>query len=497
MTFKTESDPNRSKYDLDFSEIHEIVYPADIREDHRVIARVRRRDQDPQKFTVLKLWKMSPLGVELVCPPEFDGLTKGDQIDLEIIVAGQRMYFEGLVVDLIQHNDLIRLMGVRLSRRVERTTTEERRTSPRWICSDYYFPTCVATSPFVLHEITHFQVRDVSADGMLLICSLRNKYLLPGMRIRLTVNFPMIGDFVCMAKVVRVSFTTRSGKDMLAVGVEFVAPTEQMKRTIAQYLIQFSNVSSLEELRQFGLVPTSVLRAVNFYFIKTEEDYKAVLKLRRLAHLADDNFAASDVTDEDMGDIHDAQSRILVGSYQGEIVTTARIRFNSLDEPLEHEAFIDWPASLPRRDQIIEVSRAANHPDFRHSDLLIGLFQFIAATCRQEKPYFVIGSWPTMVDFYRKLGFRETGLSHGEKLWKMEQHILIVDALPTLLGHNVGPIYWNVAWRVVSDHMIQNGILEPSSMDKLRLAFYRSMGPLTKLLMRFRQKPRRAARSSK
>ena len=493
MRFESDAPSDRSKYDLDFAEIHEIIYPADIREDHRVIARVRLRDSDTQKFITLKLWKMSPLGVELVCPEEFEELKKGDSIDLEIIVAGQRMYFEGLVVDLIQRNEHIRLMGVRVSRRVERTTTEERRTSPRWMCSDYYFPTCVATSPFVLHEITHFQVRDLSAEGMLLICSLRNKYLLPEMKIRLTVNFPMIGDFVCMAKVVRVSFTTRSGKDMLAVGVEFVSPTEQMKRVIAQYLIQFSNVSSLGELRQFGLVPPSVLRAVNFYFIKTEADYKEVLKLRRLAHLADDNFAVTEVSDEDMGDIYDAQSRILVGSYNGEIITTARIRFNSLEEPLEHEAYVTWPSSLPRRDQIIEVSRAANHPDFRHSDLLMGLFQFIAATCRQEKPYFVIGSWPSMIDFYKRLGFKETGLHHGEALWKEEQHILMVDALPTLLGQNVGPIYWNIAWRIVSDHMIQNGILEPTSMDRLRLAIYRAMGPIAKLLMRFRQRPRRVS----
>ena len=99
-----------------------------------------------------------------------------------------------------------------------------------------------------------------------------------------------------------------------------------------------------------------------------------------------------------------------------------------------------------------------------------------------------------MIDFYKKLGFRETGLSHGEALWKKEQHVLLVDALPTLLGKNVGPIYWNIAWRIVSDHMIQNGILEPSSMDKLRLALYRLMGPVTRLLMRFRQKPRRVKR---
>ena len=433
---------------------------------------------------------MSPLGVEIECPSD-DSFRKGDSIDLEIIVAGQRMFFEGLIVDLVQENEHVRLMGIRVSRRVERTTTDERRTSPRWLCSDQYFPTCVSTSPFMLHDITHFQVRDLSSSGMLLTCSLRNKYLLPGMKLRLTVNFPLVGDFVCLAKIIRIGFATRSGKDVLAVGVEFVDPTPQMLQTIAQYLIQFSNASSLEELRDYGLRPTSILRAVNFYFIKNEADYKEVLKLRRLAHEADGNFAQSTVTDEDMADINDARSRILVGSYRGKIITTARIHFHSIDEPMEHEAFVDWPPHLPRRDQIIEVSRAANHPDFRHGDLLIGLFQFIAATCRHEKPYFVIGSWPEMVSFYKKLGFKETGLSHSEPLWNREQNVMIVDALPTLLGRNITPIYWNIAWRIVAEHMLQNGVLEPSRMDRFRIALYRACSPMAKIVVQLRQRPRK------
>jgi len=484
----------RSKYDLDFSAIHSLSKPADVRDYDRAVARIRRRGDD-DAFINVKLWKLSPLGVELVQPDGGHDFAKGDSIDLELIISAQRMSFEGLVVDLVQQNEHITLIGIRLSKRVERSTKDDRRGSPRWLCSDHYFPTCVAASPFVMHDITNFQVRDLSTDGMLLVCSLDNSHLLPGTKLRLTVNFPMIGDFVAMVKVARVGFYGSGGQDMLAVGVEFLSVTGQMRRVIAQYLIQFSNVGSLEELKDSGLRPESLTRAVNFYFIKTEEDYREVLKLRRIAHLADDNFIDESITDEDMGDIFDADSRILVGTFGGAIVTTARIRFNSIDEPLEHEEFVKWPDHLPRRDQIVEVSRAANHPDFRHGDLLIGLFQYIAATCiREEKPYFVIGSWEEMVPFYERLGFSDTGLNHSEPLWKHKQQIMLADGMTGLLGKNVNPFYWNLVWRMVAEHMIEAEILEPKGLDLIRFNMFKLLGPLARLAHRSGGGPRKSSK---
>ena len=95
---------SRTKFDLDFTRIHEIINPADVRERDRVLARLRKRDRDQSAYTSLRVWKMSPLGVELVHPSEGEVFSKGTPIDLEIIVSGQRMYFEGLIVDLIQEN---------------------------------------------------------------------------------------------------------------------------------------------------------------------------------------------------------------------------------------------------------------------------------------------------------------------------------------------------------------------------------------------------------
>jgi predicted GNAT family N-acyltransferase len=484
---------NRTKFDLDFSKIHEIIRPADVRESDRIRARLRKRGPETSDYCDLRVWKMSPLGVELVQPESESLFRKGESIDLEITLSGQRMYFEGLVVDLIQENEYIKLIGIRLSKRVERSDTDDRRKTPRWLCSDDYFPTCVGPSPGKINDYMLFQVRDVSLNGMQLLCSLRNKFLIPDMTLRLTVNFPTIGDFVAVVRIVRVGFATDTGKDRLSVGVQFLEITDYMRRTMGQYLVQFSNVESLEELRSFGYRPNSITRAVDFYYLKTEEDYREVLALRRIAHESDSNLRTSALTDEDMGDINDAEARILVGKYNGKIIATARIRFNTLDDPLEHEQFVTWPDQLPRRDQILEVSRVCNHPDFRRADLLAGLFQFACATCIQhERPWVLIGSWTNMVSFYEKLGFRKTGLHHSEELWRTEQHLMISNANDTMLGRGVNPIYWNLIWRMVSDHTIENGIIKPHGLDRVRLFIYKVVGPFAQLLFRLRRSPRRS-----
>ena len=422
---------------------------------------------------------MSPLAIEIV-DTETLSLRKGDSVDLEIVITGQRIVFEGLVIDLVQQNDQIKLIGIRLAQRIESHSNTDRRRGPRWICPDEFFPTCVTKSH--LRDYTIFQIRDLSAHGMQLICSLRNKMLVEGMQLRLTCNFPMVGDFVTMATIVRVQIVSHNNKDRLALGVEFTSVTEHMRQTIGQYLVQFSTIESLEELRQQGLRPNSIANGVNFYYLKSEEDYRAVLSLRRIAY--DEHLAINSVTDQDMGDMHDGVARILVGKHSGKVIATARIRFNTPDSPLEHESYIEWPSNLPRRDQVIEVSRVCTDPEFRRGDLLAGLFEFACSTSIQhERPFVVISSTKDMVPFYEKVGFRSTGLSHSEPTWNKEQFVMIAHSFDCMVGKKVNPFYWNAIWRNASAYSIANGTVVPEKIDRIRLVTYQMIGPFAQAIL--------------
>jgi predicted GNAT family N-acyltransferase len=481
----------RDRFDRNFDEIHSSIHPADIRLTDRILARIRRRsDLDEFEFQPIRVWKLSPLGVELVQPDEEIPFGKGDPVDLEITLAGQRTLFEGLVVDLVQAADSIELIGIRLSKRkVEDALRDERRRATRWLCSDEFFPTCMAPTPGRFDDFVYLQIRDISNEGLQLVCSLRNKFLIAGMRLNLMAVFPMGSVTNVQVEITRVGITSIGARDKLVLGTKFVDLSRTARQAIGQYLVQFGEVESLEELRLAGLAPRSLSLGVDFYNLKKEDDYKEVLELRRLAHELDGNLRQP-VAAVDMGDIYDARARIVVGKFRGRIVATARIRYNELNDPLEHEAHVTWPKELPRRDQIIEVSRVATHPDFRKNDLLAALFRFICHNVVQpERPWLIMSCLDRMVPYYEKIGFRRTGLRHTEPIWKDDRvlNVMICNISELVLGRNVDPFYWNLIWKELSLLLVDQKAIVPSGMDKVRIRIYKSIGPLADLALQLRR----------
>ena len=245
---------SRDRFDFDFSEIHEAVFPADVRSQDRIVARIKKRDGE-SSFYPIQVWKLSPLGIELVDDPG-QNYRKGDKIDLEITIGGQRTYFEGLVVDLILDNEAIRLIGIRLSNKRRSLDAEgEKRRSVRWLCSEDFYPTCVSPTPGRYNEYIYFQIRDISKEGFQLLCSLRNKYLIPGTQLNLTASFPMVGDLSLAVRVARIGINSERGKDHLVVGTEFISLSQTTKNVIGQYLLQFTDAETLDDLRGAGFFP--------------------------------------------------------------------------------------------------------------------------------------------------------------------------------------------------------------------------------------------------
>jgi predicted GNAT family N-acyltransferase len=448
----------RDSFDLDFSNIHRSIVPQDVRPTDRILARVRRRD-GVSTFESARVWRLSPLGVEILFP-ESECLPKGVSVDLELVVAGQRSMFEGLVVDVLHGVGKDFIAGIRLARKTPAGPAGgNRRTGERWLCSDEFLPTCVAPTPGRFDDFIYFQIRDISAEGLQLTCSLRNKFLIPGMRLGLTAVFPMAQMAQIEVEIVRVGITSLGGRDRLVLGTRFCGLTEFARAVLGQYVLQFSNVDSLDELRTASLVPRKVSLGVDFYNLKSEADYKDMLELRYLAHARDGNLKVG-AHASDLADINDARSRIVIGKYKGRVVATARVRFNELDEPMEHEAYVAWPKHLPRRDQIIEVSRVATHPNFRRNDLLAALFRYTyMSVVQRDRPWVIMSCLDHMIPFYSKLGFSNTGIRHTEPHWRDDRvlNIMIANVFDLILGRGVSPAYWNLVWKDLAKHYRSNG----------------------------------------
>ncbi|MBX3706295.1 MAG: GNAT family N-acetyltransferase [Pseudomonadales bacterium] len=484
---------SRDRFDINFGEIHHQIRPADVRDFDRITARVRRRSAPNAAYQTFQVWRISPLGVELVCDDSALALVRSDRIDLELTVAGQVSHFEGLVVDLIRENSDITLAGVRLSNALSAAQSEEdKRRSPRWLCSEDFYPTCVCPTPGRFNEYMYFQVRDISREGLQLLCSLRNKYLIPGMVLNLTTSFPMVGEITIPVLVKRIGVKSEREKDYLVVGTEYQDITKTSRNVIGQYLLQFSNVETLADLKEAGFLVASVARSTDFYFLKSESDYEEVLKLRLMAHQSGGTLG-QDANLYEMSDRYDSNSRIIVAKRKGRIIGSARIHYSALEDSLEHEKYIEWPATFPRRDSVLEITRVCTHPNFRSNDLLAAMLKFLGITCFQpQRPWVLVSSIDALVPFYRKIGLQASPFTYQHPIYSGRQNILLTNAFDILLGRGVNPIYWNAIWREVYDYQLDAGSIRPTALDKARIRIYRSLGPVANLLANISRRPRQA-----
>ena len=474
--------------DVNFQEIHDIIFPADVRETDLISAKLRRRGSRSE-YMPYRVWKLSPLGIELL-PREEDNFSKGEIVDLELTVGRQTSKFEGLVVDVAPKDDRHRTLGVRFSaKKTEPVGETDRRSGSRWICSSQFDPVCIAANPAQFNDFLYFKIRDISGSGIRAITSLRNKFIVPGMELTLQISFPITSQISVPMKVARIAVTTEGGKDFLDVGLTFGELSRQQREVIGQYLVQFSDADSLKRIRQEGFFPLSLTRGVDYQYIKSEDEFWEVLELRLSANRevgkVPDHYTAAD-----MADIYDTRGRILVGKYRGAIVGTARLTFTETGEKLEHEAYVKLPADFPRREQVLECARAATNPDFRGSDLWTTLIQHIAIVAIQAKRYWVIlSTTPELVGMYLRLGFRDTGLRYKHQLYPGEtQVVLLINVPDVVMGIGVGPIYWNVVWRSVAKYLSDHRVVKSST----RVKAYSLLAPLAEGVRYFARRPRRS-----
>ncbi len=484
----------RSKIDPAFELIHERIVPADVRDHEKVLARIRCRSEQLNEFVEVRVWAISPLGVELHINPEHIKVAQGDSVDLELVVYGKRTGFQGLVCSVVLQRANIMQVGIRFS------TTDaagddyaEKRNSSRWLCSEEYVPVAHCPSPGKFDDVIRLKLRDVSADGMQLSTSLRNKYLIPGMNLVLTVVFPLGPIVQVKASIARTSVQRIGAEDRLVLGVIFTEISETAKKAFGQYLVQFSTAESIAELSSVGFNPESVGHSTSIYYLKTEEDYLAALSLRYLAN-EKANQLGNIEKPADTGDMLDTKARIMVAKRNGEVIGTGRFRFPLLDEPLELEQFISWPHDFPRRDQLVEVSRLATDPRFQHSDLLVSMLKYAASTVlSDERPWAMATVMGKYLPFYKKIGFEATNLQFDNPKWDGTQHVVLMDGLKAILGKNVKPLYWNFIWSEVADFWVETGMVEPTRLDRIRMFTLRQFKPLTRLALS--SKPRYKRRS--
>ena len=462
--------------------LHETVVPIDVRETDAVHARIKSTSDSGNKFFPVRVWRLSPLGIELVQIEQGPKFARGESIDLQIIIGGRRADFHGLVIDETNNSESEELFGVRFfstkPREYEGDTRDER-SAQRWLCSEEYVPRAIAPAPGRFNEFIGFKIRDISRQGLLLTTQLSNSFLIPGMKLNLSVHLPMVSETIIPVQIVRIQIGKAGAEELLEVGVVMINPTNQLLTLLGQYLIQFSQDSSIEELVSEGLVPDNVSLGIEFYPLKDESDYLAALALRKMsAKVATDTLIS-------FADEKDRKARVIVGKVGSKIVATARVRYPAATDRLLCEPEFVLSASEGRADELIEVSGIGiDVLDEYRNDALLALIRYICSSCISAERHRVL----VICDEKDSLLFRKAGWAC---LHRNDSVVLLTDAYRAIQGDRVNLLYWNFVWRSVAEYLIEAGVLEPKGVDRIVLGLFKRLAFLSNYFFKFK---RRAAK---
>jgi hypothetical protein len=476
--------------------VHGSIHPADVRPGDPVAARTRPSVARDRRDVPVQVWRLSPLGVELVRPAALGAVQVGTRIDLAIQIGNDRTTFTGLEVAAVHEERGRTLLAARWRDADElRGDRARRRLGARWACQPDYLPTGIAPGAVRYGDFVHFRIAEISKTGMQLLTSMRNKFLVPGATFEATCAFPTLEQVKIAFRVVQARLVEDGRKQALSLGVTWEAQGDRAAEVIGQYLLQFGPGASPEQLRAEGFRVRSTSVAFDFGSVRTEEEYAEVLALRRLAYIHAKKVAP-DASPEQMGDEFDARSRIITARYRGRLIGSTRVVFaRSETDRLKHDDYVELPAWLPPRTEIIESSKTCTHPDFRGNDLFYSLLKHMAlVTFQARRRWLLMSCTDGLRPLYKKLGCKDVGVTYVHPTMGIKHHVMIGDVLSMLVG-GMNPIAWNLAigpdlWRYAK----RCGVIPRSAWLEVKIRLIQLLKPVAMLVdarSRRRQERRR------
>lgn len=464
--------------------VHGSIHPADVRPGDPIVANVRLSELRDHEEAPVQVWRVSPLGVELVRAGALADAGPGTRIDLTLRVGHDLASFRALEIASTHEERGRAIVAARWRDADERRgDPAQRRIGARWRCQEDYLPTGIAPGAVRYGDFVHFRVAEVSRSGMQLLTSLRNKFLVPGATLDATCSFPTLEQVKISFRVVQARVVEDGTKQLLSLGVTWEAQSARAAEVIGQYLLQFGPGATPEQLRSEGFRVTSTSRAFDFGNVTNEEEYREVLALRKLAYVHAKKISP-DANEDQLGDEFDAISRIVTARYRGRLVGSTRVVFARTDaDRLKHDDYVKLPAWMPPRTEMIESSKTCTHPDFRRSDLFYSLLKQMAIVMLQSgRRWLLMSCTDALRPLYKKLGCTDVGVTYVHPTMGIKHHVMMGDVVSMMAG-GMNPIAWNLAigpelWRYAK----RCGVIPQSAWLELKIRLIRLLKPVAMLV---------------
>ncbi|RYZ87369.1 MAG: GNAT family N-acetyltransferase [Proteobacteria bacterium] len=474
MSSLTLVDPNFAAQD--FSLINPIMRPEEIRSGDPVYCSIHS-DEGRKR---LKLWSYCPFGFEFL-NDSAQSIHIGDKYKFTLVLGKSSLEVGGTVVYSNDHKSGEKIIGIRLNYESfdGDIAGAERRSTSRWNCPEHLLPSGTAPNPTRYNDFIFFRVIDISSTGFKIATSLRNKLVSVGQILDCTLSVPMIGSMFTAVKINRVGIQEYQGKEMLILGVSIISKDEVVLSTLSEYLLTFAEDCSVKSLRDAGFDGSLSSSNFDFSYSKSSSDYEQVIDLRFEAY-KESGKVDTELKRDFMIDEFDSRSRILTVKLGSKLVGSARAMFHDPGDRTSHERYLSYPGNFPPIDQCLEVSRVCVRPDFQGVGLARELAKHMALlTIKGGRRYIFLSAAGTLVEFWKELGFKETGVTYIHKqLGNLEHKLLLNDIQCSILGKNISPSAWKESFEHLYDYCLNYGLIEPSLIDSSRILAFKCLNKI-------------------
>lgn len=335
--------------------------------------------------------------------------------------------------------------------------------------------------PFLYDQTSLIKVKRISKKQFLIENYDQSLAIFPSMEIVFSLNL-FTGNEPIHAKVEAVR--------PIAGGISFLANidflSENTEKAIVRYFLRLIDIGPFA-LRKIGFNTANIKNIMTYRFVKSQQEYVEVLKLRKLAYSAVKKLSK----EADLSDVshwYDPNCRIITAWHHNRLIGSANVFFaNGEDIPFELQRHIkpEEFKKLPNPKDMIEVVGLCMHHDYRKSDILMGIFERIFhVLITTNKSYIIAASDPYLWKVYEPLGFEKTGIKYTlHKTRELVLDVIMVHRrVGTYGGLKLDPMRWNELYRDMSRYLDGQGALPKTMGYKILSPIYKTYIEYAKFL---------------
>lgn len=295
-------------------------------------------------------------------------------------------------------------------------------------CPTEYPPLAWADHPFFEKSRLQFYVKDFFKNGMTLLFMKETKTPIESLPLSFTLVLPGFNSLEVSAQVLNVNFA-KSADAFSECQVEFIHPDPKVISLIGRYLFTTSLNLEVETLQSLGYDVPNFEEASFFSIAYTPKEIEEVMKLRFLAYSTREgaNHAAL-LNPEQMKDLFDAHSLLMIVRVGKKIVGTGRLVFNNGEKD---KSEIAQHVDLPKwfwKEGFIETSRVATVPGVRGRDVFSTLSRQAFRIAYQSGVRYLLADCEShLLEAYKRRGSKELGLTFVHPLEGKKLHVIYTD----------------------------------------------------------------------